>query len=172
MTAILALLAGGGFMAVWYKIWGRFDRIAWIGGGALLALSMLLLIVDACRKKKIRKKREAQIRMGKEKYLESAEEKNFQSIEELFVEEFDTVSDVVETEEKTKVYVDDTSKYIDLNYTVSQAAEDLDGFMKARGMALASTGAIRLLAAMAASRLVVTDVNGVSRDGFYQALVA
>jgi hypothetical protein len=171
MTAILALLGAIAVAVVWYKIWGRLDRVAYIGSGALLALSMVLWVVDACRKKKSRKKREAQIRMGKEKYLKTAEEKNFQSIEELFVEEFDTVGEVVETEEKAKVYVDDTSKYIDLSYTVSQAVEDLEGFMRARGMAFGSAGSMRLMAAMAASRLVVADVNGVDRDRFYGALV-
>ena len=153
-------------------ITGMIREICWTVAGILLAVAGIMLAIYVYKQKKIKKQRAEAAARAKEQLLESATETEFRSIEELFVEEFDTVIDTEDTVVEEKVYVDDTSRYIDLNYTLPEATEDLSRFMQAQGMELSSGEAIRLISAMAASRLSVIDVLGVDRDKFYNALSA
>ena len=144
--------------------------IGYICGGIFLAGVIAIFAVTRHTKKRSKKKQEADADMAIEKHLETAEEKEFTSIEELFVEEFDNEPEVAETVVEEKAYVDDTSRYIDLNYTLKEAAEDLAKFMQTQGIQLSAAEAIRLMSAMAASRLAVIDLKGMDRERFYAAL--
>lgn len=143
-----------------------------MGAAACLVLAILLFILNAIRKltdrKKLKIAEETERRNAE--LLEAAEEKSFNAIEELFAEEFDTAAEAVETVAKETAYVDDTAHYIDLNYTLPDAARDLEQFMQARGMEFSTTGAMQLISALAASRLTAVDVMGVDRESFYRAL--
>ena len=147
-------------------------KVGLIGGGISLVGAITVLIIDRYRTKRSKIKQEAAADMAKAKHLESATEKEFDSIEELFIEEFDVATDTTETATEDKAYVDDTSRYIDLNYTLQKATEDLARFMQGRGINFSTAEAIRLLSAMGASRLILMGVKGVPTDGFCQTLAA
>ena len=149
---------------------GAIREISYTVAGILLAIALLTLILYKCKQNRLKKQKAAADAAVKAELMDTADEKEFRSIDELFVAEFDTVIDVDETVTEEKAYVDDTSRYIDLNYTLEEATEDLSHFMQARGMDLTTAEAIRLISAMAASRLSVIDVAGVERDKFYRAL--
>ena len=167
LKLIAALLSVAAVVAV---IAAGLNEITCILGGALILTGVVLLIVDGRRKKKIIQKQEAEARMGKDKYLEAAEQKEFDSIEELFVEEFDAVNTSQEADEQDQAYVDDTARYIDLNYKLPAAAADLEAFMRDRGISLSSLETMQFISAMAASRLVIADISGADRDKFYGTL--
>ncbi|MBR6782538.1 MAG: glycoside hydrolase family 3 C-terminal domain-containing protein [Clostridia bacterium] len=147
-----------------------FLAVGYICGGLSLAGAVALLAVNRRRKKKKNKNQEAEADMAKARQLEAAVEKEFNSIEELFVEEFDTVADTVDTAVEEKVYVDDTSRYIDLNYTLSDVTEDLANFMQTRGINLSAAEATHLVAAMGASRLAVINTKGANTKRFCHLL--
>lgn len=147
-----------------------FLAVGYICGVLSLAGALVLLIVNQRRKKKSNKNQEAEADMAKARHLEDAVEKEFNSIEELFVEEFDTVVDTVDAAVEEKVFIDDTSRYIDLNHTLSDVTEDLAGFMQARGIKLSAPEATHLIASMGASRLAVINTKGENTKGFCQLL--
>ena len=66
--------------------------------------------------------------------------------------------------------MDDTARYIDLGYSLSDAAGDLERFMRDRGMAFTAMDTMQLISAMAASRLVIADLEGVDKERFYGSL--
>ncbi len=146
------------------------NTLTYVSGGVMLITAVVLLIIDGVRRNKIRRNLEAEKRMGKQKYLDAAEQKEFDSIEELFVEEFDVVSEEQEASVEEQAYVDDTARYIDLGYSLSDAASDLERFMRERGMAFTAMDTMQLISAMAASRLIIADVEGVDKEHFYGSL--
>ena len=147
-----------------------FLAAGYICGILSLAGAIVLLFVNQRRKKKSNKNQEAEADMAKARHLEGAVEKEFNSIEELFVEEFDTVVDAVETAVEEKVSVDDTSRYIDLNHTLSEVTADLSRFMQERGIRLTEYEAAHLVASMGASRLAVINTKGENTRLFCQLL--
>ena len=144
--------------------------VGYICGALSLAGAIVLFIVNRRRKKKSNKNQEAEADMAKARHLEDAVEKEFNSIEELFVEEFDTVIDTVDTAVEEKIPVDDTSRYIDLNHTLSEVVADLSQFMQARGVRLTEHEAAHLIASMGASRLAVINTKGGNTKHFCQLL--
>ena len=147
-----------------------FLTVGYICGGLSLAGAITLLTVHQRRKKKSNKNQEAEADMAKAKHLEDAVEKEFHSIEELFVEEFDSVADISEAVVEEKVSADDTSRYIDLNYTLSDVTEDLARFMEAGGIRLSPSEAAHLVASMGASRLAVINTKGENTKEFCRLL--
>ena len=165
------------FPLVGHVLSRRFDTIAntfltigYLFGGLSLAGAAALLVTNRHRNKKSKKKQEAEADMAKARHLEDAVEKEFHSIEELFVEEFDSVADMSEAVVEEKVSVDDTSRYIDLNYTLSEVTEDLARFMQAGGIKLSPSEAAHLVASMGASRLAVINTKGENTKKFCRLL--
>ncbi|MBQ9744210.1 MAG: glycoside hydrolase family 3 C-terminal domain-containing protein [Clostridia bacterium] len=137
-----------------------------INAGILL-LAFAMFLISGLRKSSYKKKMRMSRENEKKTMIQQAEVKTYSAIEELFAEEFDTIEEEVASETEEKVYWDDTSRYIDSSYKVTDAFANLDGFMRERGVALSSDGAARILSAMCSSRLIISDIKGDCADSVY-----
>lgn len=158
LVAILLIMAALGLGG--YAFLGNMltDPIMLGGMGGLALMAIIILIIDLVRKRSYKKDIIRKEKDYEENFDSQAEKKEFDSIDDLFVEEFDIEEDVSEEKKEEKVFWDDTSKYIDLGFTVESAVDQIKHFMLEKGYNIPTIECAKLLSAYSSSRFIITQM--------------
>ena len=139
--------------------------------GILAITAIMFFILEAVERSKLYKLERSKIDEANAEYFEDAEQLSVLSTDRMFKDEFDTAEEEGEVEVAKEHIADDGHmEFIDTTFRIADAAGEFEKFAKERGFKLSAGCSESLMAALATSKLVLTDMPAEDFNSFIMLL--